>query len=130
MDRELLSAVVGRRVWRCSLVPAVLRGYRRSSVRGASYPIVVPQRGASVEGVILRGVGAVEIARLRAYEGDGYELVRTLARKPPRTVLLFQPKPGFYDMTQRRWTLAGWRLRHKRSVMKAFAAASGPRMRR
>jgi hypothetical protein len=119
MDRDLLSAVLGRRVWPRALAPAVLRGYRRSSVHGASYPVVLPQRGGLVAGVILCGVSVVESARLSAYEGDGYELVRTLAGEPLRTVLLFKPKPGFFDATPRRWTLAGWRLRHKRSAMKA-----------
>ena len=133
MDRELLSAVLGRRVWPRSLAPALLRGYRRSAVKGASYPLVLRQRGAAVAGVILEGVGAVERARLSAYEGDGYELVEALAELPRRDlrcVLLFRPKPGAYGVSARQWHLAGWRLRHKCSVMKALAVRREERRQR
>ena len=122
MDRELLSAVLGRRVWPCALAPAVLRGYRRGSVLGASYPVVLRQRRASVEGVILRGVGAAETARLCAYEGGGYEPAQALAELPRRSVrrvLLFRPRPGAYTVSTRPWSFVGWRLRHKRLAMKA-----------
>ena len=122
MERELLSAVLGRRVWPCALAPAVLRGYRRRSVLGASYPVVLRQRRASVEGVILRGVGAAETARLCAYEGGGYEPVKALAELPRRSVrrvLLFRPKRGAYTVSIRPWSFVGWRLHHKRLAMKA-----------
>ena len=122
MDRDLLSAVLGRRIWPRSLAPARLRGYRRKSVRGASYPVVLQQRRVSVEGVILDGVDVAEKARLSAYEGDGYELVTAqteLPRRRLRRVFLFTPKCGAYNSSSRPWSFAGWRLRHKRLTMKA-----------
>jgi hypothetical protein len=119
MDRDLLSAVLGRRVWPHSLAPAVLHGHRRSAVRGASYPVVLRNRRASVAGVIFDCVGTAERDRLCAYEGDRYELVRARASEPERAVLLFTPKPGAYTVTPKPWTLAGWRLRHKRSAIEA-----------
>ena len=82
MDHDLLSAVLRRRVWPRALAPAVLRGYRRSSAQGASYPVVLRRRGASVAGVILCGVSTAETARLFAYEGDGYELACAVAELP------------------------------------------------
>ena len=100
----MLSAVLERRVWPRSLVPAVLRGHRRKGVRGANYPVVVRQRRVSVDGVILDGVGAVEQARLSAYEGDGYELVQALAdllRRRCRHVFIFAPRLGAYVVSNR-----------------------------
>src|SRR5215472_14361093 len=58
LDLDMLSTVLEQRVWPHSLVPAVLRGHRRKGVRGANYPVVMRQRRASVDGVILDGVGA------------------------------------------------------------------------
>jgi len=133
MDRDLLSAVLGRRMWPRSLVPAVLRGHRCKGVRGANYPVVLRQRRAAVDGVILDGVGTVDQARLSAYEGDGYELVQALAELPRRRcrrVFLFAPRRGAYVVSNRPWTFAGWRLRHKKSVMTAVAVGRGPRMQR
>jgi Gamma-glutamyl cyclotransferase, AIG2-like len=124
MDRDLLSAVLGRRIWPHALRPAVLCGYRRSSVRGASYPVVLRQRGASVTGAILCGVGTAETARLCSYEGDGYEIGQALAGQPhhgARRVLVFRPRRGGYTVSSRPWHFPGWRLRHKRSAMKAVA---------
>ena len=132
MDRDLLSAVLGRRVWPHVLAPVVLRGYRCRSVHGASYPIVQRQRDASISGVILDGVGTVEQARLSAYEGDRYELVQALAELPRRhckRVFIFAPRRGAYVVSNRSWSFAGWRLRHKKSVMMAVAVGRGLRMR-
>jgi hypothetical protein len=133
MDRDMLSAVLERRVWPRSLVPAVLRGHRRKGVRGANYPVVLRQRRASVDGVIFDGVGTVEPARVSTYEGDRYELVQALAELPRRRcvrVFIFAPRLGAYVVSNRRWTFAGWRLRHKRSAMIAVAGGRGPGMRR
>jgi len=133
LDRDMLSTVLEQRVWPRSLVPAVLRGHLRKGVRGVNYPVVVRQRRASVDGVILDGVGAVEQVRLSAYESDGYELVQVLAELPRRRctrVFIFAPRLGAYVVSNRPWSFAGWRLRYKRSAMIAVAAGRGPRMQR
>jgi hypothetical protein len=124
MDRELLSAVLRRRVWPRELRPAVLHGYRRRAVRTDGYPIVLPQRGASVRGRILDRVIAAELARLAAYEGDAYEPARAWAEIPGKSgkrVFFFKPKPGAYVGSSRQWSLAGWRLRHAASELEALA---------
>jgi Gamma-glutamyl cyclotransferase, AIG2-like len=117
MDRDLLSQVLGRRVWPRALTPALLRGYRRRAVSGEHYPVVLPHRGGSVSGVILRRVAAAERELLAGYEGDSYELLCAVAEgsgKAPKQVLFFQSKPGAYTVTSRPWLLASWRLRLKR----------------
>ena len=63
MDRDVLACVLARPVIAAALKPATLRGWRRCSVRGASYPVVVRDRGqlagAGVDstGAITRGAG-------------------------------------------------------------------------
>jgi gamma-glutamyl AIG2-like cyclotransferase len=113
MDRDLLAEVLRRRIPPHALLPARLPGYRRVAMRGAAYPVVLPQRGASVRGVILARVTPIERARLCAYEGDGYELVPAMAELPRKRrarVLLFKPKPGAFTPTTKPWSLARWRF--------------------
>jgi hypothetical protein len=132
MDRDLLSAVLGRRIAPSALLPARVRGYRRTALRGEPYPALSLQPGASVRGVILRGLNLADRARLSAYEGVGYEVVCVLAERPgkgPIRVFLFQPKPGAYTSTSRPWSLTRWRLRHKPSDMNVLRRGP-PRLRR
>jgi hypothetical protein len=103
-----------------------LHGYRRRGVRGAGYPVVLPERGATVKGIILDSVTAADRDRLSAYEGDGFVLVHGRAGPPGgtlRRVLFFKPRPGALTVIQRSWSTAGWRLLNKASKAKALAAA-------
>src|SRR5262249_53161951 len=113
MDRGVLSEVLGRRVWPRLIVPARGRGSERRAGWGASYPVVVRERGASVEGVIFAGVTADEQARLCHYEGDGFELVQAPAKlrsERRARVFLFEPVIGTHRVTGGPWSLSRWRL--------------------
>ncbi len=50
----------------------LLRDHRRLCVRGEHYPGLVPQPGASVEGILYHIVPAAAWARLDRFEGDMY----------------------------------------------------------
>jgi len=50
----------------------LLRDHCRLCVRGEHYPGLVPRPGASVEGIVYRGVPAVAWERLDRFEGDMY----------------------------------------------------------
>lgn len=52
--------------------PALLRGYRRLAVRGATWPAVIPEAGAEVSGRLLEGLSAAALLLLDAYEGPEY----------------------------------------------------------
>ena len=52
--------------------PARLEAYRRFSIVEVSYPAIVAEPGASVEGVLYLGVSADDVARLDAFEGAEY----------------------------------------------------------
>ena len=99
-------------------------------MRGASYPVLLRKRRASVKGVILDAVTAAERDRLFAYEGDdGYELMQAvveLPRRRLRRIFLFRPSRGACASNPP-WSFPGWRLRHKRWVMMALADRRGER---
>ena len=52
---------------------AILRGYARFTVKGESYPGIIPVTDAVTEGVIYFDVGELSLERLDAFEGDLYQ---------------------------------------------------------
>lgn len=115
MDRDVVARVVGRPVMAAALKPASLRGWRRTGVHGASYPVVVHDKAGRVDGVTLDNVSRGEARRLAAYEGPRYSLIQAFADLPagPRAVFLFIPQPGAFRTTGEDWSLAAWQAEHK-----------------
>jgi len=52
---------------------AILRGYARFTVKGESYPGIIPVTGAVTEGIVYFDVDALSLDRLDAFEGDLYQ---------------------------------------------------------
>lgn len=73
LDRDLLAQVLGRGVSDLRFTPGTVEGFRRSRARGESFPILVPQSGGRVEGVVIAGLSAADVARLCFFE-NGYAL--------------------------------------------------------
>ena len=112
MDPALLAWVLGRRVAPRALLPARLHGWRRSSVEGFSFPLVLRRRGQSVEGVVVERISSADLRRLVAYEGEDYGLSRAAAATSEETslpVFLFTPRPGRLKATSRSWRFAARR---------------------
>ena len=63
------------------LVPATLHGWRRVVVRGGRYPTLARARSGIVHGRVLV-VPARPLARLAAYEGATYRLMRVVVETP------------------------------------------------
>lgn len=70
MFPEVMRAVAGADYPR---LVAVLRGYARYRLRREVFPGVIAQAGAEVHGCLYRGLGAVALRRIDAYESEGYE---------------------------------------------------------
>lgn len=64
-----------------SRVPATLTGWRRVALRGGRYPTLRRHRGGVVRGALFTA-SARALARLAAYEGAAYRLVRVAADTP------------------------------------------------
>lgn len=116
MDPDVLGLVVGRPVADCALEPAILRGWRRVGVRGASYPMLVPAPGGKVEGRLWRGASSADLERLDAYEGPAWRLVLvevelTSGERVAASVYLVIE--GALESTDEPWELAHWQARHK-----------------
>lgn len=77
MDPETCRGLLGRAP-QCE--PAELTGYERRTVRHASYPAITATAGATVRGLVLRGLSKSEMAALDDYEGDEYERIPVKTR--------------------------------------------------
>lgn len=74
MDPDLFALVVGRPMSELEVAPGRLHGYRRHKVADEIYPILVPQPGGVVEGLLVDGLTDTEIDRLQFFEGGEYAL--------------------------------------------------------
>lgn len=73
MDKDVLRRVFGsRRLAGLRREVAVLRGFRRVGIKGASYPTIIAAPGATVSGLLVGPVLAAEADLLARYEGSAY----------------------------------------------------------
>lgn len=120
MDPELRALVLGRPALSAPERPAVLAGYRRSSLNGCNYPGIAPAPDKRVDGLLVEGINEEAAARLSYYEGEQYEPVRAsvaTAEGAATVAWVFQPLShlniGFND-----WVLSDWQRRWKASALK------------
>jgi gamma-glutamylcyclotransferase (GGCT)/AIG2-like uncharacterized protein YtfP len=76
---EVLSAVTG-----CHLEGnrAVLDDYACYLVKDKVYPGIIPERGASVAGLVYTGIGEAHFRKLDRFEGELYQRVRVCVTDP------------------------------------------------
>jgi len=121
---SVLGAVIGR-------VPraerAVLEGFARFRVRGASYPGLVPEPGARTEGVVWRGLDLDALTALDRFEGRLYERLRL----PVRTRAGATLRAHVYVVAEARRSVLGaepWDpVRFEREQLAAFLRSYVPR---
>ena len=97
IDPEILQAVLQRSVDPIRREKAVLKGYRRVYRRGTSYPVILADTSAQVEGIVVSALTTRDIMLLTMYEGEEYE-IRQLPVSCLGTGLIrarvFLPGPG------------------------------------
>lgn len=74
MDKELVRLVLDREIGDLHFTSAELLGYERRRAKNESFPIIVPTPGGRVEGVLVEGLTAADVERIRWYESDDYAL--------------------------------------------------------
>lgn len=73
MDLEVLAKVLARPVDPAELEPARLAGWRRVRARDRGYPLLLPEPGGRVDGLLLVSPSARDVARVRHFESGEYE---------------------------------------------------------
>ncbi len=131
LDPAVLALVLGRPVERLAVTPAMLSGYRRRRALGAWFPVLEPAAGGSVDGVVIEGLSAQDVARLRYYETDAYELAACTVRVGGGqaeggeiAAYVFQPTAALSPSGED-WSIAAWSAAERDRALaetKAFMA--------
>jgi hypothetical protein len=125
LDGDVMALVLGRRLPPQRFTPATLPGYARRRAKGASYPIVLRDPRAEVEGAVVAGLGAHDVARLALYEGARYRLATRRVRIHRRfvRVSVFEPVEDRFVPVEGSWQLAVWQRTDKRRFVARLARA-------
>ncbi|MBR9841888.1 MAG: NUDIX domain-containing protein [Rhodobacteraceae bacterium] len=105
----VLSLVLGRDAEAIAMRPAVLEGHAVYAVAGESFPMLA-KGGAGAEGILVEGLGAEDVARLRYYEGGyDYDLEPLSVRTEEGMVEaeIFMPPSGL-PREPHLWSLMDW----------------------
>lgn len=116
MDPDVLCRVLGEPLSPRQLAPAAIRHFRRVTVGGRRYPMLLPHPGGMVDGLAASGLSQRQARRLSIYEGSEYLLVPVrLADGQAAAVYLTKQGTG---IDPRSWRLAAWRRRDKRAYLR------------
>ncbi|MGD9507852.1 MAG: gamma-glutamylcyclotransferase family protein [Geminicoccaceae bacterium] len=124
MDLDVLTYLLERPVDVADLRPATLRGFRRMCVAGASYPVLVPDAVATVEGRLLRRAAVRDIARINHYESEEYraELHHVVTEDGNETPAWLYLSLDHMTPAEEAWSLAEWQSQHKAGFLEACDA--------
>jgi gamma-glutamylcyclotransferase (GGCT)/AIG2-like uncharacterized protein YtfP len=126
LDGALRRIVIGRDV---ALSEATLAGWRRRGVAGKHYPMLERDPSGTVAGAVTETLGEGEVARLRHYEGDGYELIAAGIRDRSGTDIaaaIFVPRPGSL-VAAGDWSLGDWQREHRTGVLDRLSRYRWPK---
>lgn len=122
-DREVLDLVIGRPVADDETEAVDLPGYRLARVVEEPYPALVEDAGARVPGLLVRGLDAVESARVAWFEGREFapravEVIRLTGgaddpggKTPIQAVI--QAPTEILDVDSGPWDFAAWQCHEK-----------------
>jgi hypothetical protein len=129
LDADVMALVIGRRLPPHCYVAATLPGHARRRAKGASYPIVLSDPHANVEGAVVGGLSAQDVARLAAFEGPRYRVASRKVRINERIawVSVFEPVEQRFEPVAGRWDLAVWQRRDKRRFVERLRRAFSAR---
>lgn len=119
MDRDVLELVLARPVADDRFEPATLDGYRRVRVWKDSFPMLVADPDASVEGIVYQTRNADEDARILFFEDFDYGLLPCRPRTEAGVVdAMFCGIDTSVEPSDEVWTLDAWAQRHKPGFLK------------
>jgi hypothetical protein len=124
MDLDVLAYLLERPLDLDDLRPASVAGFRRVRARGASYPVLVPQSGARVQGRLLRRATSRDIARINHYESGEYlaELRQVVTADGTEIAAWLYLGLDHLQGSDEPWSLEAWQARDKAGF---FAACDG-----
>jgi gamma-glutamylcyclotransferase (GGCT)/AIG2-like uncharacterized protein YtfP len=104
---------------------AILRGYARFTVKGESYPGIIPVTDAITQGIIYFDVDESSLERLDAFEGDLYRRTPILAEiKGGETfnAKAYVIKPQFSGyLSSKEWNVKEFTQKHLEAFLETYS---------
>jgi gamma-glutamylcyclotransferase (GGCT)/AIG2-like uncharacterized protein YtfP len=130
LDADVRMLVLGRPLDAAQLQPAGLKHMRRVYIAGRLYPMIVPRRGAAVDGLLLTSLTDEDYTRLDAFEGADYgrerqnvwPLAEDGSEGEPLLAWLYRTRGVGPRPSPREWRLDDWRRREKPVFLRAAKA--------
>jgi|GEM_PF-349923 len=115
MDRDVLERVLERSVDPAALAPARLPGYRRMRILRDSFPVLVEDPAAAVDGLVFTSASADEDARILFFEDYDYDMAPCRPVLPDGRVVeaTFCGAEEGMQASDEPWELRPWADRHK-----------------
>lgn len=129
IDPEVLRLVLGRKVASLGRRKARLMGYRRVFRRNATYPVLVADAAAAVEGVLVGALARRDVVALERYEGPDYRTIAlpvALAHGGEVLARVFVPAKSCVPSTID-WTFEEWRRRFRSAHLRRISLISRTR---
>ena len=122
MIPSIMYAVTGRKF---RLVDAILRGYARYTVKGESYPGIVPAADAVTEGIIYLDVDELSLKQLDEFEGDLYQRAPIPAETEKGEIFnaesyIIKPRYRNY-LSSMEWNIKEFSQNHLEAFLKTYS---------
>ena len=123
MCSDIMFQVAG---CRADCIPATLKDFKRSRIRGEEYPGIVAQPGVEVEGVLYLDLPPGAIERLDSFEGEQYarQEVQVLTQQSepcPVAAMAYVIKPEYRELlTGEAWSYGHFLAVGKAEFLKAY----------
>jgi gamma-glutamylcyclotransferase (GGCT)/AIG2-like uncharacterized protein YtfP len=122
MIPEVMVAVTTRRF---RFKNAILRGYARFTVKGESYPGIIPGTDSVTEGIIYFDVDKLSLERLDAFEGDLYQRTPILAEMEGGETFnaeAYVIKPKFRNhLSSSEWNMKEFAQKHLEAFLETYS---------
>ena len=104
---------------------AIVRGYARFTVKGESYPGIIPETDAVTEGIIYFDVDKSSLERLDAFEGDMYQRTPILAEIKGGEIFnaeAYVVKPKFRNhLSSSKWNMKEFARNHLKAFLETYS---------
>jgi gamma-glutamylcyclotransferase (GGCT)/AIG2-like uncharacterized protein YtfP len=105
---------------------AILRGYARFTVKGESYPGIIPVADAVTEGIIYFDVDELSLARLDAFEGDLYQRTPILSEIKGGEIFnaqayVIRPEYRGY-LSSKEWNVMEFAQKHLEAFLETYSS--------
>jgi gamma-glutamylcyclotransferase (GGCT)/AIG2-like uncharacterized protein YtfP len=104
---------------------AILRGYARFTVKGESYPGIIPATDAVTQGIIYLDVDELSLERLDTFEGDLYQRIPVPAEMDGGEIFnaeAYVIKPKFRScLSSKKWNMKEFAQKHLAAFLETYS---------